>query len=74
MFLSQMYTHFSIFLCITSMSHHSPPMDFTCQNPLKTKLSTSFTNLSHKTLHSYNKLFSFDEGVSKNLNTHLYIN
>jgi L-lactate permease len=63
------------FLCITIMSHNSPSMDFTFTNYVKTlenQASISFTNLFHKTLHSYNKLFSLSEGVSKNLNTHLY--
>jgi hypothetical protein len=46
-------------LCIISMLHHSPTMNFTwtTPKPFKTKNSTPFTILFHKISHSYNNFF-----------------
>jgi hypothetical protein len=54
-------------LCITSMPHHVPTMDFhkLYRNFSKTKISIPFTILFYETLHSYNNLFLSNESVSK---------
>jgi len=55
-------------ICLISMPHHSPIMDFTyifLMKPFKTKISIPFTILFHKILHSYQNLFISSEGVSK---------
>lgn len=59
------------------MSHLSLTMDFTrsqtISKSLKIKLLIVFTNIFHKTLHSYNKLFSSSKGVSNgSKHPHIY--
>jgi hypothetical protein len=51
------------------MWYHFPAMDFTqlqiMQKKFENKISIIFTILFDKTLHSYNNLFSWSEGVFK---------
>ncbi len=56
------------FLCITSMPHRFPSMDFThklCQNCSRLKSQSPSQFYFMKLCTSYNNLFSSSEGVSK---------
>jgi hypothetical protein len=55
------------YLCINSMPHHSPTMNYTktISKPFKTKMSIPFTILFYVILHSHNNFFLLSEGVFK---------